>query len=128
MGRKCLVSLMAKMMLGMRKKVQHPKLNQKAFYEERARGSPLSCLGRGSPQALEGFGEPCGSWCWCVWGVSELLLALAALSSCWLVVGCCTTQVPAKPPQRDGDRILTQGSAMRSHRITRPLSRAVASG
>lgn len=37
MGRKCLVSLTAKMMLGMRKKVQHPRLNQKAFCKERPR-------------------------------------------------------------------------------------------
>lgn len=54
MGRKCLVSLMAKMMLGMRKKVQHPRLNQKAFCKEIAWGSPLSCMGGGSPQALGG--------------------------------------------------------------------------
>lgn len=62
-----MVSLMAKMMLGMRKKVQHPRLNQKAFCEERTRGSPLSCTGRGSPRAPEGFGEPCGGssrWLW----------------------------------------------------------------
>lgn len=59
MGRKCLVSLMAKMMLGMRKKVQHPRLNQKAFCKERAHRSCLAVQGEAGP---EGSGESCVSW------------------------------------------------------------------
>lgn len=92
MGRKCLVSLMAKIMLGMRKKVQHPRLNQKAFCKERTHGSLLGCAGRG------GTKRDLGS----------------------LVV--------AGPSVRCSNGVLTQGSAMRSHRITLPLSRAVARG
>jgi len=72
-----LVSLMAKIMLGMRKKVQHPRLNQKA------RGGTKRDLG---------------------------------------------SLVVAGPSVRCSNGVLTQGSAMRSHRITLPLSRAVARG
>lgn len=88
MGRKCLESLMAKMMLGMRKKVQQPKLNQKAFCKERTRGSPLSCVRRGSPWGL-GSLEVAGC------GVSGLLMVLVALNLHCLVLGCFVL-VPCK--------------------------------
>lgn len=123
MGRKCLVSLMAKMMLGMRKKVQHPRLNQKAFCKERARGSLLSCM-RQPPGSRGVWGALWWLVLVCVWGG----VRAAVSPGCPKLVLISTMQVPTRPPWRDRDRILTQGSAMRSHRITRPLSRAVASG
>lgn len=46
MGRKCLVSLMAKMMLGMRNKVQQPRLNQKAFWKDTT-NTLIGSIGRG---------------------------------------------------------------------------------
>lgn len=67
-----------------------------------------------------GFGEPGGGWLWGVRaahgpGCPEFALFGAGM-------------LCAGPLQTDEDSILTQGSVMRSHRITRPLSRAVASG
>ena len=57
MGWKCLVSQRAKMMLGRRKKEQHPMLKLAAFCKKRVCGSPLGCAGRGSPQGLGGVGS-----------------------------------------------------------------------
>lgn len=96
MGRKYLEVLTAKMMLGMRKKVHHPRQNQKAFWTGAMRSAhqagqqclPTSPVPRGS--ALTPHAWP-----------HALLLPLST--------GLCS---------HDGLGTLTQGSAIMSHRIT----------
>lgn len=108
MGWKYLEVLIAKMMLGTRKKVHHARQNQKAFW---SRGCGVSSRGLGL-----------GSSVW---------QAPTAPVSAGLGQGRCLPQVllihppgalmstsPYECPA------LTQGSAIMSHRITRPLSRA----
>lgn len=93
MGQKRLVSLRAKVMLGMRKKEQHSWPKQVVFCKERGCRSPLGCVRRGSRQGLEGLGEPCSGCSW--WrGVAVSpgppQFVLMCLSQCRSCAKCCS--------------------------------------